>query len=169
MSLRSFAKMLSCLGLAALAWSALPAASFAQQFGAPVAASCNTCTTGCQWLHCPPAFKYCYEGPPRIHWHCGCPHPICNPCDLPHFGYWETCWSPYPNFPPTYGYCITPPPAAYVNLNPLVHPNLPRTPATLPPTGSFSPPIGVTPPTPSPMPNSPIEEFPQPRRFDNPR
>src|ERR1700692_4181373 len=96
-----YRKMLSCFGVSAFLWLALPTAAWAQgcgvQFGTP-------CAAGCESHHCPPPFQYTYEGGPRIHWHCGCPHPICNPCDLPHWGYYETCWSPYP-FPPNWTHC----------------------------------------------------------------
>src|SRR5262245_27101504 len=102
MSLRLTVKLLGCVGLSAILWSTASSVGHAQTFGVPIgASSCNTCTTtNCNWLHCPPPYKHCMERPPCIIWHHGCPHPICNPCDLPHFGYWETCWSPWP-FPPS--------------------------------------------------------------------
>jgi len=165
MSFRSIGKMLGCLGLTAFLWSALPTFCWAQQFGTPVAASCNSCGTSCQWLHCPPSYKHCYEGAPHIHWHRGCPHPICNPCDLPHFGYFETCWSPWP-FPPTWAHCVTPPPASQVVLNPLVHPNI--QPRVLPPAGG-NPSMTPMPPMPMPMPTGSVEELPQPRRNNGSR
>src|SRR6478735_1178676 len=39
----------------------------------------------CQRTHCPPPLKHCMEGHPRICWKCGCPKPICNPCDQPNW------------------------------------------------------------------------------------
>jgi hypothetical protein len=166
MSFGLFRKLLSCLGISALLWLAMPTVGRAQQTCAPCAASFGTpCGAGCQTNHCPPAFRYTVEGPPRIHWHCGCPHPICNPCDLPHWGYYETCWNPYP-FPPNWTHCPSPPPAAFVTLNPLVHPNLPT---VVTPRNTFGPP--------QPLPNGPIvlppgnglEDLNQPRRYEEKR
>jgi hypothetical protein len=170
MSLRSLGKLLGCVGLSAFLWSALPAWGWAQSFGAPVAASacgsCGPCASFCQSFHCPPAYKHCYEGAPHICWHRGCPHPICNPCDLPHFGYFETCWSPFP-FTPTWAHCIVPPPAAFVKLNPMVHPNI--QPRMLPPVGTPAQPKSITPIPPMPMPMGSSEELNVPRRIENDR
>jgi hypothetical protein len=71
----------------------------------------------CQRFHCPPALKHCLEGAPRIHFHRGCPKPICNPCQNPNWGYFEPCWNPWP-WPPDYSHCRTPPPASAIVLNP---------------------------------------------------
>src|SRR5437868_4850475 len=49
----------------------------------------------CQRHHCPPALSHCQEGPPKIRVKCGCPRPICNPCNQPNWGYYERCWSPW--------------------------------------------------------------------------
>jgi hypothetical protein len=162
---------LAWLGAPIVMWLALPLAGWAQQacgprvtFGTP---SCGIgCGTPCQTHHCPPAFKYCYEGAPRIHWTRGCPRPICNPCDLPNWGYYETCWSPYP-FPPNWSHCPTLPPAAFVNLSPYVNPNLPQLPVN---------PQRVVPPGTLPMPSTlppghqgPVDELPQPRRIEGSR
>ena len=38
----------------------------------------------------------CYEGPPHICFQKGCPRPICDPCVNPNWGYFETCWNPWP-------------------------------------------------------------------------
>src|SRR5688500_7140033 len=139
MSFGPFGRLLQWIGVSALLWCAMPALAWAQYHNAPSASfgvpSCVGCAP-CQTHHCPPAFKHCYEGPPHIHWTRGCPHPICNPCDLPHFGYFETCWTPWP-FPPTWGHCPTVPPSALVNLNPLVNPNIP----VLPPTRTTPSPL----------------------------
>jgi hypothetical protein len=35
------------------------------------------------------------EKGPRIKFKCGCPRPVCPPCDSPWFGYYPTCWSPW--------------------------------------------------------------------------
>lgn len=156
-------KWRGCLGISAFLWLALPSAGWAQQFCAPCAAPAGvSCGISGPSHHCPPAFQYRYEGAPRIHWHRGCPHPICNPCDLPHWGYYETCWNRYP-FPPDWTHCPSPPPAAFVNLNPLVNPNMPGQPQR----NSF----GTPQPAP-PMALPPVgtqEEFHQPRRFEEKR
>src|SRR5437588_8561919 len=56
---------------------------------------------------CPPPYVHCQEGPPRLKFKCACPRPVCSPCDLRHYGYYPTCWSPYP-WPLDYSCC--PPP-----------------------------------------------------------
>jgi hypothetical protein len=92
-------------------------------------AGCGTCslTYGCQTHHCPPALSHCQEGPPKIRVRCGCPKPICNPCTQPGWGYYETCWSPWP-WPPNYGHCLTVPPAATIALSGPYNPNAPNAP-----------------------------------------
>ncbi|MFO0863185.1 MAG: hypothetical protein U0744_00745 [Gemmataceae bacterium] len=83
---------------------------------------CMSCGTGycaparCSSHHCPPALKHCAEGPPRICVRLGCPKPICNPCTQPNWGYYETCWRPWP-FPPDYSHCAVVPPAATIALS----------------------------------------------------
>lgn len=120
MAFGGYRKLLGCVGILAFSWLALPTTLWAQPGCAPCAATFGTpCAVGCQTHHCPPPFKYCYEGPPRVHWTRGCPRPICNPCDLPNWGYFETCWSPWP-FPPNWAHCPVPPPAAFVTLDPYV-------------------------------------------------
>lgn len=165
-------KQLRLLGITALACFVLPTVTSAQQFGIPfgvsMGGSCGpSCGTACQTHHCPPAYKHCYEGAPHIHFRRGCPHPICNPCDLPHFGYFDTCWSPYP-FPPSWGHCLTPPPAAFVNLDPYYNPNMPkqRPPVVLPQPGTTVPTPRPMSTVPMPMPNGPIEELQAPRRLN---
>jgi hypothetical protein len=146
MSLAKINQLLRCVGIAAVASLVLPAVSWAQPgcltcatFGTPSTSTGNCCQT----LHCPPAYHHCYERPPCIHWKCGCPHPICNPCDLPHWGVYDKCWTPWP-FPPNWTHCPTPPPAAYVTLNPYA--NLPPVRSTQP---SYQTPSGVpVPPAP---------------------
>ena len=133
-------RLLALLGLAALAWAAQGSTVQAQ--------GCATCAQGCasgfcQTLHCPPWFHHCQERPPVICIRCGCPRPVCNPCALPNFGYFQTCWSPWP-LPPDWSHCKVPPPAAFVQLNP---PHVAGPPGTMPVT----PPAPTT--TPSPLPN----------------
>ena len=168
MSLAGVGQLLRSFGIAAILGVTLPAGSWAQSC-APCAIAAPSCGQSCQWLHCPPGLKHCQEGPPCIHWHCGCPHPICNPCDLPHFGYWETCWYPWPH-PPTA--CPTPTPASMVSLNPYLNPNMPphdpRQPRNATNLGGAYPAPQGTAPTPRtpmtlPSPNAPIDELPPPR------
>ena len=133
MSLRGVAPLLRRLGLSAILMLAAPAWTWAQPagcasgacFGTPTAlgGSCGSCGSFCQTHHCPPAYVHCLEGPPCIRWKCGCPRPVCNPCELPHWGYYDKCWTPWP-FPPNWTHCPTLPPAATVTLNPQVHPSV---------------------------------------------
>ena len=75
-------------------------------------ATAQDCAT-CQKFHCPPILKYCLEGKPRICFTHGCAKPVCNPCTNPNFGYFETCWTPWP-WAPNYSHCPVQPPAATV-------------------------------------------------------
>src|SRR5439155_1922322 len=94
--------------------------------GSCASGSCSTCATGhfCQTHHCPPPLQHCMEGHPHIRVKCGCPKPICNPCNQPGWGYYEACWSPWP-FPPNYNHCVTLPPAATIALSGPNNPNAP--------------------------------------------
>jgi hypothetical protein len=109
MSLQRFARAWAVVGAAGavlLTWTpAAPAAFF----------------TLCCGL-CPPCFKHCQEGPPRVWMRCGCARPVCDPCNLEHAGYYHTCWQPWP-WPPDYSHCHCPPPCAMA----------PGMPAALPP------------------------------------
>ena len=58
---------------------------------------------------CPPPMKWCSEGAPRIKFKCACPRPVCDPCSLQHYGYYATCWQPWP-FQQDWSHCKTPPP-----------------------------------------------------------
>jgi hypothetical protein len=69
---------------------------------------CGNCCT--HWPHCPPCFIHCQEGPPKIKFSCGCPAPVCGPCTLEHFGYYQPCVRPYP-WPPDWDHCPVPPPS----------------------------------------------------------
>ena len=71
------------------------------------------CAKSCQRFHCPPPLHHCMEGPPRIRYHRGCPRPICPPCSMPNFGYYQPCWRPWPH-PPNWSHCPYPTPAANV-------------------------------------------------------
>jgi hypothetical protein len=60
--------------------------------------------------HCPPYFFHYFEGAPKLKFKRGCPRPICDPCNLPHFGYYQTCWAPWP-YPEDWNHCPTPTPS----------------------------------------------------------
>jgi hypothetical protein len=45
---------------------------------------------------CPPPYVHCMEGPPCVHFKCVCPRPVCDPCNLEHWGYYPTCWRRWP-------------------------------------------------------------------------
>jgi hypothetical protein len=146
MSFGMLRKLLRCLGISAFLWLAMPSWSWAQQGSASCVASFGVpCGVGCQSHHCPPPYKYCVEGPPRICWQHGCPRPICDPCDLPHWGFYETCWNDWP-FRPDWTHCPSPPPTALVTLNPYVHPNLPPPGRTLQPGATLQSPRALPPP-----------------------
>ncbi len=57
---------------------------------------------------CCPVTTFCIVRQPCIKWKCTCPKPICDPCNLDHYGYYPTCWHPWP-FPPDYTCCRVPP------------------------------------------------------------
>ena len=118
---RKFGRLLATLWAAVAALGLGPGGAWAQHV-----VGCASCGTAgpiatslgakCCHTHCPPHYRHCQEGPPKIKFHQGCPKPICNPCALPHWGHYQTCWSPWP-FPPDWSHCPTPPPAAAVTLN----------------------------------------------------
>ena len=58
-------------------------------------------------FHCPKTV-FCRPRPPCIKYKCVCPKPICCGCELENFGYYPTCWHPWP-FPPNYCHCPVPP------------------------------------------------------------
>jgi hypothetical protein len=74
---------------------------------APVASAGDACCGNC-WS-CPPPYVHCQVGPPKLKFKHACPLPVCGPCDLKHFGYYPTCWAPYP-YPQDYSCC---PPAPF--------------------------------------------------------
>jgi hypothetical protein len=85
-----------------------------------LAPACSACRE-----NCPPKVVHYYEGPPRLKFKKACPRPLCDPCHLPHFGYYQTCWAPWP-FPPDWSHCPVPPPGAAIPPPP-VPPFTPRT------------------------------------------
>jgi len=78
-----------------------------------LAADCNDCCN----KNCPPPFIHCQEGPPNLKFKKACPRPVCDPCQLEHYGYYATCWHPWP-FPPDWSHCPVPPPGAIVPVPP---------------------------------------------------
>jgi hypothetical protein len=78
------------------------------------------------WGKCPPPYCHHQEGPPRIKFKCGCPRPVCPPCDSEFFGYYPTCWRPWgmvSNCPDIYPPWVPkpppgPPPGVYAPLAP---------------------------------------------------
>jgi hypothetical protein len=71
------------------------------------------------WQHCCPKTCFTREKSPCINFRCICLKPICQPCVLEGFGYYPTCWRPWP-FPPNYCPCPVPPPGALVDQAPLI-------------------------------------------------
>ena len=135
------------LGLALAIYAADSGVAQAQE-------SCGTCLAcrSCCPIFCP-HYKHCAEGAPRICIMNGCPKPLCNPCTMPNWGYYQTCWSPWP-WGPDWSHCPVPTPASQVFVpGQLVTPNY----SPLPPTLPISP-------TPSTVPNRltprPIEPDP---------
>jgi hypothetical protein len=118
---------------------------------------------GCSWRNlwglCCPAPKATVTRTPHFHYKCVCPKPACDLCSLEHYGYYPTCWHPWP-FPPDYshcndGLCAAPPIAAATLGTP--------TPAQVGPS-----PIGPMPPAdqlilPEPRKGTEGEELPRPR------
>jgi hypothetical protein len=88
----------------------LLSAVLAVPLSAPVVrAQCATCGTpsccnGPSCGACPKPYLYYFEGRPRIKFKHACPRPICDPCNLEHYGYYQTCWCPWP-FPPDMRHC----------------------------------------------------------------
>ena len=98
-------------------------------------AAFSTGNCGGPRVPCPPPFCHVTEGPPCIKYKKGCPRPICDPCHLEHFGYYPTCWSPWP-YPPNWSHC--PYPTASVMLPaPHVPPFTPKLYGARPDTGTW--------------------------------
>jgi hypothetical protein len=73
----------------------------------------NSCGGVCQHTHCPPPYYHCLKGAPCIKFKCGCPLPVCPPCEAPNWGYYQPCWRPWP-WPPNWSHCPYPVPAALI-------------------------------------------------------
>jgi hypothetical protein len=117
---------------------------------------------------CPPKFLHIQEGPPRLKYKHGCPRPVCDPCHLPHYGYFQTCWAPWP-YPDDWGHCPTPtssqmlPPPEKPLFAPRVpvpaaRPETPKKPA-VEPRGAIEP---TDPPTKPKLPEIPPLPVPKP-------
>ncbi len=149
---RNLVRMLRLWLAPAALWMASAASAHAQNvFDGWGGADCGSCSVsmGCQTHHCPPPLSHCQERPPIIRVKCGCPRPICNPCNQPGWGYYETCWSPWP-WPPNYSHCLTMPPAATIALNGPTNPNSPfYGPGGQGGPGTQAPPIRNTPVAPN--------------------
>jgi hypothetical protein len=74
---------------------------------------------------CCPKTTFFRTKPPHIHWKRICPKPICDPCSLEHYGYYPTCWHPWP-FPPDYSHCQHPQPGMTVDAVQAQPPVMPR-------------------------------------------
>src|SRR5262245_18574331 len=79
--------------------------------GLTLASTASAQPGGLDGHECPPPLKYYYEGSPRLRFKQGCPRPICQPCTLHHYGYYQPCWAPSP-CPPYWSHCPVPPPGA---------------------------------------------------------
>ena len=88
----------------------------------------------CNNKNCPPPLVHCLEKPPKIKYKCACPRPICEPCQLEHFGYYQTCWCPWP-FPPDLRHC---PCAGEHPANPYLAPATPPAVPEMPPARGAS-------------------------------
>jgi hypothetical protein len=86
---RMLAGMLKKMGKLA----ALPAAIL----GAASAAQAQHACRDCGSAHCPPAFKHVAEKHPHVQVRRGCAKPVCDPCSLPNWGYYATCWNRWPH------------------------------------------------------------------------
>jgi hypothetical protein len=120
-------KVIQIVRRARLAWLALallcgPAVAYADPDysygieGGYQTGGCGACAAGCgtcSWpIHCG-YYPFCLEGGPRIRYSCTCPKPVCPPCELQHWGYYETCWRAWP-WPPDWSHCPVPPPSAHL-------------------------------------------------------
>lgn len=72
--------------------AALPAAILGCASAAQAQHGCRDCGSG----HCP-SHKHVAESGPRVRVQRGCPKAVCDPCNLPHWGYYATCWSRWPH------------------------------------------------------------------------
>ena len=97
------------LAAAILALLSLTPAGLAQQCGQSCQ-SCQPCQS-CNLWDCPPWYKHCAEGGPKICVKCACPKDVCCPSDAPNWGYFPRCWRPWP-WAPSWSHCYGVPPAS---------------------------------------------------------
>src|SRR5262245_36824157 len=102
MSLAHMVRRLGGYGAASAAALALGPAAYGQWFGLGSSCKCDKC---------PPPYVHCSEGPPKLKFKHACPKPVCDPCTLPHYGYFQACWRPW-LLPPDWSHCPVPPPGA---------------------------------------------------------
>jgi hypothetical protein len=142
------------LAALALAWGLLPGLLRAQNYTGPPSATfgmppgavvgpasgCASCgasvptSLGAKCCHfCCPRYHHCGEGPVKLCFGFKCAKPIACATEVPHWGHWQKCWTPWP-YGPDWGHCVAPPPAAQVVLNPATHydPRLSGVPGTFP-------------------------------------
>ncbi len=137
---------------------------YAQDNGGGGCVSCGTAPSAAPCHEkCPPWVVHYYEGSPRLKFKKACPRPVCDPCYLPHYGYYQTCWAPWP-FPPDWSHCPVPPPGA-VLPPPALPPFTPRTrlPERNTSTDRDSPPPVERKPATSPAPKKPDSDLPPPK------
>jgi len=79
-------------------------------FGFTSLFGCNSCSTS---HFCCPVYTYHQEGAPKICIERNCSKPVCVPCTAPNWGYFQTCWTPWP-WPQDFSHCPVMPPAAVV-------------------------------------------------------
>ena len=83
----------------------------------------------CDCEKCPPPYVHCQPGPPHLKYKHACPKPVCGPCELEGWGYYQNCWRPWP-LPPNFARCGVPGPAAVAPPGPLAAPEPRKMPAT---------------------------------------
>jgi hypothetical protein len=96
MSPRRAARFLALLGLTSVFWLSLGTPAFGW---------------GLDWCcceKCPPPFIHCQPRPPCLKYKWTCPKPVCEPCDLVSWGYYQNCWRPW-LWPPNCAPCYPPP------------------------------------------------------------
>jgi hypothetical protein len=72
--------------------------------------------TPCGCEKCPPPYIHYQPGPPCLKYKHACPKPVCGPCDLEGWGYYQNCWRPWP-WPAHYAHCGAPGPEAAIQPN----------------------------------------------------
>lgn len=110
MSRKTIVHKPSVLYVAALMVLASSGGAFAQFFDSD--SVFGPLIDGCCWEKCPPPYVHCQDGPPCIKFKCGCPKPVCDPCNLRSWGYYENPWHPWP-YPPNWSRCRDLPPVPH--------------------------------------------------------